>query len=115
MIRAELTPTISKDWIEPLLAEFRARALAGFRNLDSEAKADGSAVTALDRDVSELVKDSLRANFPQAGFISEEEAAPYLPDAEFQWVLDPIDGTAGFVRGYPTWGLGLGLMQDLIA
>ncbi|MCZ6472191.1 MAG: hypothetical protein O6934_02020 [SAR324 cluster bacterium] len=102
---------IRPDWIEPFLAEFDRHALQAFRNVDSEAKADGSVVTVLDRKVSEMTQQLLRERFPEMGFISEEESQPYLPGAEMQWVLDPIDGTASFVREFPVWGFGLGLMK----
>ena len=107
------TPCISPQWLDPLLAEFDHLALGAFRNVEPQAKADNSAVTALDKAASDLAKRTLLRLFPDAGFISEEDE-PYLPDASYQWVLDPIDGTASFVRGYPVWGLGLGLMKDRV-
>jgi myo-inositol-1(or 4)-monophosphatase len=102
-----------EEWLGPLLAEFDRLALNAFQSVKAEAKADGSVVTELDRAVSQLTKETLRSRFPRAGFLSEEEATHYLPEAENQWVLDPIDGTAGFVRGFPVWGFGLGLMRRL--
>ena len=105
---------IQTEWIEPLLAEFDRRALAAFHNVRGEAKTDGSVVTALDTEVSGLVGETLHRRFPEMGFISEEETKPYLPDAPLQWVLDPVDGTASFVRGFPVWGLALGLMEKRV-
>lgn len=86
-------------------------ALAGFRSVEAEVKADGTTVTKVDREASRLVTERLRAATPRYGIVSEEEAEPYLPQAEWQWVVDPLDGTSSFARGYPVWGLGIGLLR----
>ncbi|HUJ74166.1 MAG TPA: inositol monophosphatase, partial [bacterium] len=67
-------------------------------------------ITALDRQINASIVDTLRRHMPHFGIISEEAEA-YLPQAEWRWVLDPVDGTASFARGYPIWGLGLGLLH----
>ena len=46
--------------------------------------------------------------FPAHGVIGEEYGAE-RPDAEYVWVLDPIDGTKSFISGLPTWGTLIGL------
>ena len=48
--------------------------------------------------------------FPAHGVIGEEYG-PDRPDAEYVWVLDPIDGTKSFISGMPTWGTLIGLMH----
>jgi myo-inositol-1(or 4)-monophosphatase len=45
----------------------------------------------------------IRQQFPTHGIIGEE-FGPERPDAEFVWVLDPIDGTKSFISGMPAWG-----------
>ncbi len=87
-------------------------ALAGFRSVEAEVKADGTTVTEVDREASLLVTERLRSATPLYGIVSEEEAEPYLPQAEWQWVVDPLDGTSSFARGYPVWGLGIGLLRN---
>ena len=47
--------------------------------------------------------------FPAHGVIGEEYGRD-RPEAEYVWVLDPIDGTKSFVSGLPTWGTLIGLM-----
>lgn len=98
-------------WIEQLLDRFDRLALDAFRVVETETKRDGSAVTSVDRAASRMMEKALRLRFPQDGILSEEAAQPHLPDAERLWVLDPLDGTAGFARGFPAWGLGLGLLE----
>lgn len=77
----------------------------------AQDKSDGSSVTAADRDASALALQRLKVHTPDYGVISEEEAVPYRPDAEWKWAMDPLDGTAAFARGLPVWGLGIGLLQ----
>ena len=109
---ADSNPSLDPDWLEPLLAEIDRLARKSFLHVDPQAKADGTAVTELDEEISSLVIGNLRQLFPEAGIISEEEKEPHLPGASHQWVLDPVDGTASFARGFPIWGMGLGLMKD---
>lgn len=77
----------------------------------ADDKADGSAVTRADREASAHVLKRLNAYTPDYGVISEEERVSYLPDARWQWAVDPLDGTASFARGLPVWGLGMGLLD----
>jgi fructose-1,6-bisphosphatase/inositol monophosphatase family enzyme len=74
-------------------------------------KADGSSVTAADREASTLVLEALKRHTPDHGVISEEEDAPHLAGADWRWAVDPLDGTAAFARGLPVWGLGMGLLH----
>lgn len=60
-------------------------------------------VTAADRAAELAMRALIRSNFPEHGIIGEEFGAE-RPDAEFVWVLDPIDGTKSFISGMPAWG-----------
>ena len=79
--------------------------------VDGEDKSDGSSVTEADRRASTSALERLKAYTPDYGVISEEEEASYLPEADMQWAVDPLDGTASFARGLPVWGLGMGLLE----
>jgi myo-inositol-1(or 4)-monophosphatase len=75
-----------------------------------DAKADSSPVTAADREAEELLRRRIRARFPEHGIFGEEFGTE-RGDAEYVWVLDPIDGTISFVAGVPLFGTLIGLMQ----
>jgi len=94
-----------------LFARYRRITLPYFGRIAAGAKADGSAVTEADKAASRHVVASLKRHAPGQGVVSEEEALAHLPGAEWQWAVDPLDGTAAFARGLPVWGLGIGLMQ----
>ncbi len=68
-----------------------------------ETKADESPVTVADREAEAAMRELIRASFPDHGILGEEHGGDRL-DAEFVWVLDPIDGTKAFITGRPLFG-----------
>ena len=86
----------------------RAAILPFFRNLTVEAEnklADGfDPVTAADRAAEQAMRDILAQDRPTDGILGEE--FPNVAGTSGRtWVLDPIDGTRGFISGTPTWGV----------
>ena len=75
-----------------------------------EAKGDASPVTEADRAAERAIRDLLAARLPSHGVIGEEYGED-RPDAEWAWVLDPIDGTRAFVTGRPLFGTLIGLLH----
>lgn len=67
-----------------------------------ELKADRTFVTATDRAIELRLREMIVARFPHHG-IWGEEFGRHQPDAEWQWILDPIDGTAQFIAGIPVY------------
>ena len=66
-------------------------------------KADASPVTIADREVEAAMRRLIEATFPQHGILGEEHGFQNA-DAEYVWVLDPIDGTKSFITGKPCFG-----------
>ncbi|MGE5506108.1 MAG: histidinol-phosphatase [Actinomycetota bacterium] len=66
-------------------------------------KDDASPVTIADREVEAAMRELIRAAFPGHGILGEEHGRENC-DAEFVWVLDPIDGTKAFITGKPSFG-----------
>ncbi len=60
-------------------------------------------VTAADRAAEAAMRTLIKRTFPEHGVIGEEFGSD-RPDAEYVWVLDPIDGTKSFICGMPAWG-----------
>jgi myo-inositol-1(or 4)-monophosphatase len=86
------------------------RPLFGSAGLVVETKSDQSPVTQADRGAEELMRAAIARKFPSHGIIGEE-FGPDRPDAEFVWVLDPIDGTKSFITGVPLWGTLIALLH----
>ena len=87
------------------LADAAARIAMKYfrRDLAVDDKTDRSPVTRADREAEAAMRDILRAAFPEHGIYGEELGKVRI-DAEYVWVLDPIDGTQSFVTGKPLFG-----------
>jgi inositol-phosphate phosphatase / L-galactose 1-phosphate phosphatase / histidinol-phosphatase len=78
-------------------------APAGSVRPDAIVKPDRSFVTALDSEIEHRLRQMIVQRFPDHGILGEEGDATAL-DAEYVWILDPIDGTAPFIAGSPVYG-----------
>ena len=65
-------------------------------------------VTLADKGAEVAIRRLLTQRYPDHGVIGEEEGED-RPDAEFVWVIDPIDGTRAFISGLPVWTTLIGL------
>jgi histidinol-phosphatase len=75
-----------------------------------ETKADATPVTIADREAETEIKRVLKARFPGHGYYGEEHGIE-RGDSDFLWLIDPIDGTKSFVRGYPFFSTQIALMH----
>ncbi|ODT86260.1 histidinol-phosphatase [Phenylobacterium sp. SCN 70-31] len=65
-------------------------------------------VTEADKGAERAIRSLIAARYPEHGVIGEEYGED-RPDAEFVWVLDPVDGTRAFIAGLPLWCTLIGL------
>jgi histidinol-phosphatase len=79
-------------------------------NLAVTIKADKTPVTEADVETEKVIRAILTARFPDHGFYGEETGKSAL-DAEYLWLVDPIDGTKSFVREYPMFSTQIALMH----
>lgn len=79
------------------------------RDFSVETKSDATPVTEADREAEVAIKRVLRDAFPMHAFHGEEEGRE--GDGDFVWLIDPIDGTKAFVRGYPMFSTQIALMH----
>ena len=80
-------------------------------NYTVETKADMTPVTQADIECEQAIRTMVLAQFPEHGFYGEETGRTQ-DDAEFLWLVDPIDGTKGFVRQYPFFSTQIALMHN---
>lgn len=80
------------------------------RNLTITTKADKSPVTEADVASEQAIRQLIGERFPDHGFYGEETGQSAL-DAEYLWLVDPIDGTKAFVREYPMFSTQIALMH----
>lgn len=103
-----------EKFLETALAAARAAAqvaLGYYRGeFEVELKEDQSPVTVADRKAEDIIRTMLLDAFPDHGFYGEESGKKQA-DAEYLWLVDPIDGTKSFVGGYGMWSTQIALMH----
>lgn len=79
-------------------------------NFTVTTKADLTPVTQADVECEEKIREIILGHFPEHGFYGEETGRTQ-EDADYLWLVDPIDGTKGFVRQYPFFSTQIALMH----
>ncbi|MGD9793142.1 MAG: inositol monophosphatase [Acidimicrobiia bacterium] len=81
------------------------------RGLRIDRKADSSEVTQADTETEAALRAVLTERRPAHAMLGEEDGLQGPADAEWRWVIDPIDGTANYARGIPVWATLIALMK----
>lgn len=90
----------------------RSEIITRFRTgIAVDAKSDSSPVTEADRAAERVMRKYINEAFPEHGILGEEFGTENA-DAEYVWVLDPIDGTNSFVTGKPLFGTLIALCRN---
>ena len=100
MAVAEAAADVARAVVRPL---FRSGVAA-------DVKSDRSPVTIADRTAELAMKAVLSERLPDHGILGEEFGL-LRPDAQYRWVLDPVDGTRAFITGRPTFGTLIALLD----
>lgn len=113
------TFTIADDLALALAAAANADlvSLDRFKALDLvvSTKPDNTPVTDADQAVERIIRKTIEASRPTDHIFGEEMGSSSSepgPQSGRQWIIDPIDGTAGFSRGIPIWGTLIALAMD---
>ena len=80
-------------------------------NFTVSTKADLTPVTQADVECEQAIRDIILEEFPEHGFYGEETGRT-RENADYLWLVDPIDGTKGFVRQYPFFSTQIALMHE---
>jgi len=103
-----------EKFLETALTAARAAAqvaLGYYRGeFEIELKEDQTPVTVADRKAEDIIRSTLLEAFPKHGFYGEESGKRQA-NAEYLWLVDPIDGTKSFVGGYGMWSTQIALMH----
>ncbi|MGE5497226.1 MAG: histidinol-phosphatase [Syntrophothermus sp.] len=76
-----------------------------------DTKDDDSPVTIADRKAEEIMRELIMKEFPDHSILGEE-FGEFNPGSEYQWILDPIDGTKSFISGTVTFGTLIALLKN---
>lgn len=109
------------DFARALSQEAGKLILPLWKNVAVDHKADGSEVTAADREAEQLLRERIAGRYPDHAIVGEEFGGEEFGGeesgdaasrgAEHLWLLDPIDGTASFAIGLPTFGTLIGYLR----
>lgn len=95
------------------LAEKSAEIIKSYfrTKISIDNKPDDSPVTIADKKAEEAMRTEIMKEFPAHGIIGEEHGN-YQADAEYKWVLDPIDGTRSFISGALSFGTLIAFLKN---
>jgi myo-inositol-1(or 4)-monophosphatase len=110
----------SKNLMHPILniavkAARRAASIINRASLDIDkltvaVKQQSDFVTEVDKAAENAIIEVLQEAYPSYGILAEESGnAGTAPDAEYQWIIDPLDGTTNFIHGFPQYAISIGL------
>lgn len=81
-----------------------------FKSSSIEKKGHNDLVSYVDRKAEEMLVAELKIILPEAGFITEEKTAEITGD-NFNWIIDPLDGTTNYIHGIPCFCISVALMN----
>lgn len=86
--------------------------IRSFEQLDKvevESKGTNDFVTSVDKDAEQAIIETLRKSYPEHTIIGEEFGVSTGTDDDYQWIIDPLDGTTNFVKGIPHFAVSIAL------
>lgn len=81
----------------------------GHSDLDIQAKHKDDLVTNVDRECEEVIINTLLKSYKDHSILGEESGVVGNRESDYQWIIDPIDGTTNFVKGIPHVAVSIGL------
>ena len=85
------------------------RASLDVGQLKVSAKQQADFVTEVDKLAEIAIIEMLRESYPDHAILAEESGASGQEQAEFQWIIDPLDGTTNFIHGFPQYAVSIAL------
>jgi len=95
------------------VGEFIRREGASFDRSRIEQKTVfNNLVSYVDKEAEKVLVKTLGKLFPSAGFITEEGTVEQSHEHEYNWIIDPLDGTTNFLHGLPPYAISIGLTRN---
>lgn len=96
----------------PVVREAGRIALRHFRRVIMEQKRDRSLVSEADREVERFLVREISERYPEHAIVGEEYGESGRESADFQWAIDPIDGTSSYLAEMPIWAVSVALLRE---
>ncbi|MCW8091326.1 inositol-1-monophosphatase [Alteromonas sp. ASW11-130] len=85
----------------------------GFENrddLETQSKGTNDYVTKVDKEAERAIISKIQQSYPNHAFLGEETGETEGSESEYQWVIDPLDGTTNFIKGIPHFCVSIALL-----
>ncbi len=105
------TAEIDIQRLETWLRNAGNLALSRQTSLHAASKQDGSLVTDIDHEIEDYLYRQITQDYPEHQIVAEE-GSRQAGNAEYLWIIDPIDGTRAYASGLPIWGISLGILKQ---
>jgi myo-inositol-1(or 4)-monophosphatase len=69
-------------------------------------------VTEADLASEKFIIEQIRSHYPRHAILAEESGVSEVANAEYKWIIDPLDGTTNYAHGYPCFGVSIGLERS---
>jgi myo-inositol-1(or 4)-monophosphatase len=85
------------------------RASLDIGHLKISSKQQNDFVTEVDKAAEAAIIDMLRETYPKHSILAEETGVSGQQDSEYQWIIDPLDGTTNFIHGFPQYAVSIAM------
>ncbi len=85
------------------------KAFSQPENIEAMQKGSNDFVTNVDRDAEAAIIHTIKKSYPEHGIIGEESGEIAGTNPDYQWIIDPLDGTTNFVKGIPHFAVSIAL------
>lgn len=79
--------------------------------LPIDIKGKNDFVSDVDRGAEQIIMDTIHKAYPDHSILAEESGNHTKQDSEFQWIIDPLDGTTNYLHGFPQYSISIGLQH----
>ena len=87
------------------------RASGNLEAVKIDSKAFNDFVSNVDRESEMILVDALKEAYPHHKITCEESGSHGKSDAEYEWIIDPLDGTTNFLHGHPQYAISMALLH----
>ena len=101
----------SASAIAKLVGSFILNERKDFSTEKVEIKGRNDMVSYVDKTSEQMLIEGLSKLIPECAFLAEESTVAYKMDAEYTWIIDPLDGTTNFIHGLPVFSTSIGLLH----
>lgn len=89
-----------------------AKSLETTDKIESSLKGNNDYVTNIAQEAEYMIIETIKASYPEHSIISEEKGLTEGKDSDVQWIVDPLDGTNNFVKGFPHFSVSIAVRMN---